>query len=243
MDILYEDNHFIAVNKKCGEIVQGDKSGDPPLCDIIKSFIKKRDAKPGNVYLGIPHRLDRPVSGVSLFCKTSKSLSRMNDIFRQRESQKIYWAVCENPPPEERGRLNHYLVRDRRKNKSFVSHKEHKGSKQAVLDYYFACESERYFLLIIKLMTGRHHQIRCQLAKIGCPVKGDLKYGARRSNSDGGISLHARELSFIHPVKNNQIKITAPLPDDSLWHHLDQKMKSSRFSCDIFKIDREGFNE
>ena len=225
MEVLYEDNHIIAVNKRVSDIVQGDKTGDEPLSEKVKSYIKKIYNKPGNVFLGVTHRLDRPVSGVLLFAKTSKALGRLNEMFKNKDIKKVYWAIVKNKPSQIEEKLNHYLIKNQKKNKSFAYDKEMKGSKLASLTYKLIAEADRYFLLEVELHTGRHHQIRCQLAKIGCPIKGDLKYGFPRSNPDGGISLHAREIEFIHPVKKESIKITAPLPDDSLWNFFNTIVK------------------
>ncbi len=223
MQILYEDNHIIAVNKTCHDIVQGDKTGDPTLLDAVKAYIKEKYNKAGNVFLGLPHRLDRPTSGVVLFAKTSKALIRLNDMFRSHDSiEKIYWAITAKLPPAEEGTLQNYLIRSEAENKSYVARINKDGSypkeaKQAILEYKVIAKAERYNLIQVRLLTGRHHQIRCQLAAIGCPVKGDLKYGAPRSNPDGGISLHARSISFIHPVAKQQVTIVAPVPEDSIW--------------------------
>jgi 23S rRNA pseudouridine1911/1915/1917 synthase len=215
--ILYEDNHLIAVNKLPSEIVQGDKTGDMPLSEIVKSYIKKKYDKPGEVYLGVIHRLDRPVSGVTVFARTSKALARMNELVKNRRMKKTYWAIVKNLPPEPEGTLIHYLLRNPRKNKSFVSRKASSGSKEAILRYRLIAESETYYLLEIDLETGRHHQIRAQLSAMGCPIRGDLKYGFDRSNPDASISLHARSIDFIHPVKKEKVRITADPPEDSLW--------------------------
>lgn len=221
MTILYEDNHIIAVSKTCNEIVQGDKTGDTPLLDIVKAYIKEKYNKPGEVFLGLPHRLDRPTSGVVLFARTSKALVRLNAMFQTHDQiRKTYWAIVANTPNPPEGRLEHYLIRREKENKSYVTKPGAKDAKLAKLTYKTIAHSERYALLEIGLETGRHHQIRCQLAAIGCPIKGDLKYGAPRSNPDGGISLHAREISFIHPVSKEPITITAPVPDDTLWKAL-----------------------
>lgn len=218
MTILYEDNHIIAVNKTSSEIVQGDKTGDQPLSEIIKAYIKEKYNKPGEVFLGVTHRLDRPVSGVVLFARTSKALARLNEMFRNQEVQKTYWAIVANRPEEQEGRLVHYLVRNEKQNKSFAYETEKPNSKKAVLTYKLIASSERYHLLEVNLETGRHHQIRCQLAAMGSPIKGDLKYGSPRSNPNGGISLHARSVSFIHPVSKEPVHIVAPVPeDDKLW--------------------------
>lgn len=225
MQILYEDNHIVAVNKNSSEIVQGDKTGDKPLSEIVKSYIKEKYNKPGDVFLGVTHRLDRPVSGVVLFARTSKALTRLNDMFRNQEISKTYWAIVQDRPKELEGRLEHFLVRNEKQNKSYAYDTEKPNSKQAVLTYKLVASSERYFLLEIQLETGRHHQIRCQLAAMGCPIKGDLKYGAPRSNPNGGISLHARSVEFIHPVSKQNINITAPVPEgDNLWENFERQM-------------------
>jgi len=220
MEVIYEDNHLIAVNKNCHEIVQGDKTGDTPLSDMLKAWLKEKYTKPGNVFVGVAHRLDRPVTGVVLFAKTSKALTRVNEMFRQGKVEKTYWAITKNCPPELEGDLTHWLIRNEKQNKSVAYNVEKPNAKQAIMHYRLLSKSDRYNLLEIDLKTGRHHQIRCQLAKIGCPVKGDLKYGAERSNPDGGISLHARKLSFIHPVSQQLVEIIAPLPEDNLWSSL-----------------------
>lgn len=220
MQILYEDNHLIAVNKNVSDIVQGDKTGDKPLSDIVKYYIKKKYDKPGNVFLGVIHRLDRPVSGVVLFARTGKALSRMNELFRNREIDKRYWAVVKNKPPQNEALLTHYIVRKRKNNKSYCYDMEVENAKPAKMTYQIVNQSDNYYLLEIELHTGRHHQIRSQLSKIGSPVKGDLKYGFPRSNPGGGIHLHAREISFIHPVQKKPVKIIAPPPDDTLWNVL-----------------------
>lgn len=216
--ILFEDNHLIVVNKLPSEIVQGDKTGDEPLSEALKKYLKEKYHKPGNVFIGVVHRIDRPVSGVVVFAKTGKALSRMNELVKQRAMQKTYWAVVKNRPPQNKGMLVHYLVRDQKKNKSFVSRKPGKESKEASLSYELLASGEHYHLLEIDLHTGRHHQIRAQLAAIGCPIKGDLKYGFPRSNPDASISLHARMVSFIHPVKKEKIEIMADPPHLSLIH-------------------------
>ncbi|MDR0505934.1 MAG: RNA pseudouridine synthase [Dysgonamonadaceae bacterium] len=221
MNVIYEDNHLIAVNKTSSEIVQGDKTGDTPLSEIIKQWLKDKYQKPGNVFIGVPHRLDRPVSGVTLFAKTSKALERMNEMFRNGEVRKTYWAIVANRPPKQEDELVHYLVRNEKQNKSYAYDSEKPDSKKAILAYKLIAQSDRYFLLEIDLKTGRHHQIRCQLAQIGSPVKGDLKYGFSRSNPDGGISLHAQKVAFIHPVSKKEIEIVAPiLSPDKLWQIL-----------------------
>lgn len=218
IEILYEDNHLIAVNKTCHDLVQKDDTGDCALDDRLKVYLKEKYSKPGNVFLGVTHRLDRPVSGVVLFARTSKALARMNELFRLGVVSKTYWAIVKNKPPKEADVLVHFMVRNTKQNKSYCHEKEVKGSKRAELNYRILGHSENYYLLEIDLKTGRHHQIRAQLATLGCPVKGDLKYGFPRSNPDGGISLHARQLAFVHPVLKENITILAPLPeDDSLW--------------------------
>lgn len=228
LEILYEDNHIIAVNKKTSDIVQADKTGDTPLSEEVKAYIKKKYNKPGEVFLGVPHRVDRPVSGVVIFARTSKALTRLNKMFQEHEKEitKIYWAIVGNLPAEDHAVLTHYLLRDSEKNKSHAYNQPKNGTKEAVLEYKLLGSSQRYYLLEVKLYTGRHHQIRCQLAKIGCPIKGDLKYGFPRSNENGGISLHARSISFKHPVSQEQITITAKPPlNDSLWKVFYEGMK------------------
>ena len=218
MNVLYEDNHIIVVNKQSGEIVQGDKTGDTPLSDIVKTYLKEKYNKPGNVFLGVVHRLDRPVSGVVLFAKTSKALPRLNKLFAEHEKvKKTYWAIVGKKPQQENGTLTHWLTRNERTNTAKAYDHEVPNSKKAILDYQLVATSERYFLLEIQLHTGRHHQIRCQLAKMGCPIKGDLKYGAPRSNPDGSICLHARHLELEHPVTHETLSITAPVPKNALW--------------------------
>ena len=220
MEVLYEDNHVIAVNKSCSEIVQGDKTGDEPLPEVIKRYLKDKYNKPGNVFCGVTHRLDRPVTGVVLFARTSKALSRLNEMFQTHAMTKTYWAIVKQQPEELEGRLEHYLVRNEKQNKSYAYETPKAGAKRAVLSYKVIAKSENYTLLEIQLETGRHHQIRCQLAQMGCPIKGDLKYGFSRSNPDGGISLHARSLEFEHPVSHEPIKIVAPVPSDKLWQDI-----------------------
>lgn len=222
MKVVYEDNHLIVVNKTASEIVQGDKTGDEPLSEIVKRYIKEKYAKPGNVFLGVTHRLDRPVSGLVLFAKTGKALARMNEMFRNGEVKKTYWAIVKQRPPQEEGELVHYLVRNEKQNKSYAYDREVKDSKKAILHYRLIAHSENYFLLEVDLKTGRHHQIRCQLAKMGCPIKGDLKYGFPRSNPDGSICLHARQIRFVHPVSKLPVDITAPLPAGNLWKSFDE---------------------
>lgn len=216
--VLFEDNHLIAINKRPGDIVQGDKTGDLPLSDIVKAYIKRKANKPGNVYLGVAHRLDRPTSGIVVFAKTSKALPRLNKLFAEKEAKKTYWAIVKNVPEKESDRLIHWLKRNTRQNKSYADKKEVPDSKKAVLDYRIIKKLNRYFLLEINLHTGRHHQIRAQLSAIGCPIKGDLKYGFDRSNSNGSIHLHARKLSFIHPVRKEILEINADQPDDPVWN-------------------------
>lgn len=218
MDVVYEDNHLIIVNKSSSEIVQGDKTGDKPLSEMVKEYIKQKYHKPGNVFLGVVHRLDRPVSGLVVFARTSKALARLNEMFRTKEVHKTYWAIVGNCPPTEEGELVHWLVRNEKQNKSYAYDKEKPEAKKAILDYKLIGRSERYFLLEVDLKTGRHHQIRCQLAKMGCPIKGDLKYGSPHSNPDGSICLHARRVRFVHPVSKQEIDVTAPVPEGNLWH-------------------------
>ncbi len=223
--ILYEDNHILVFNKQVGQIVQGDKTGDEPLSELLKAFIKERDAKPGNVFMGVPHRLDRPVSGITLFAKTSKALERLNEMFREGRVKKTYWALVKNKPEQEEALLIHYLVRNEKQNKSYAHAKPVPNSKEAKLRYKLLASGTSYHLLEVELLTGRHHQIRCQLAAIGCAIKGDLKYGAPRSNPDGGISLHARSAEFIHPVKQENLKVVAPVPkNDELWKWFEEKL-------------------
>ena len=217
MEVIYEDNHIIIVSKTTGEIVQDDKTGDRPLSEMVKQYIKETCAKPGDVFLGVVHRLDRPVFGLVLFARTSKALSRFNAMFANGEVKKRYWAIVKDAPAEPEGTLTHWLVRNEKQNKSYAYDHEVPRSKKAVLDYRVIGRSDNYTLLEVNLHTGRHHQIRCQLAKIGCPIKGDLKYGAKRSNPDGSISLLSRSMEFIHPVSKKEICVEAPLPDDRLW--------------------------
>ena len=217
MTVVYEDNHIIVVNKTASEIVQADKTGDTPLLETVKQYLKEKYQKPGNVFLGVTHRLDRPVSGLVIFAKTSKALTRLNEMFRAGEVKKTYWAVVKNAPKESEGELVHFLVRNEKQNKSYAYDKEVPNSKKAVLDYRLIGRSDNYYLLEVDLKTGRHHQIRCQLAKMGCPIKGDLKYGSPRSNPDGSICLHARRVRFVHPVSKELIELKAPLPEGNLW--------------------------
>ena len=223
MNVVYEDNHIILVNKASSEIVQGDKTGDTPLSETVKEYIKKKYHKPGNVFLGVTHRLDRPVSGLVLFARTSKALSRLNEMFKTKDIKKTYWAIVKNQPPAPAGELVHWLVRNEKQNKSYAYDREVKDSKKAILDYKVIGRSEHYYLLEINLQTGRHHQIRCQLAKMGCPIKGDLKYGAQRSNPDGSICLHALKIEFIHPVSKEMMSFEAPVPESVLWKSFQKK--------------------
>ena len=222
MNVLYEDNHIIVINKAAGEIVQGDKTGDKSLCDTMKLYIKEKYAKPGNVFIGLPHRLDRPVSGIVVFAKTSKALERLNRMFSEGSVKKIYWAMTKEKPQQPEADIDSWILRNEKMNKSFSYPKEVKGAKRALLHYRQIDASQNYNLIEVELKTGRHHQIRCQLASIGCPIKGDLKYGAKRSNSDGSISLHARYIEFIHPVSKELIQVTAPLPQDKLWQSFEK---------------------
>jgi 23S rRNA pseudouridine1911/1915/1917 synthase len=229
MTVLYEDNHLIAVNKSSSEIVQGDKTGDQPLSEIVKLYIKEKYNKPGEVFLGVVHRLDRPVSGVVLFAKTSKALTRLNEMFRTHEIKKTYWAIVKEKPEKAEARLEHYLTRNEKQNKSMAYDKPRADAKQSALSYRLIAQSNTYYLLEVQLETGRHHQIRCQLAKIGCPIKGDLKYGFSRSNPNGGISLHARSVEFIHPVSKIELNIVAPVPEnDSLWKAFENEHKVTK---------------
>lgn len=217
LQVLYEDNHIIIVNKRPGDIVQGDKTGDVPLSEVIKEYIKIKYDKPGNVYLGVVHRLDRPTSGIVVFAKTSKALPRLNKLFKDKDAQKTYWAIVKNAPPKQHDMLVHFMKRNPKQNKSYAHTKEVPDSKKALLEYHLVKELNNYYLLEIDLQTGRHHQIRSQLSTLGCPVKGDLKYGFERSNKDGSIHLHSRKLVFEHPVKKERLEIIAPPPQDPLW--------------------------
>jgi 23S rRNA pseudouridine1911/1915/1917 synthase len=221
MTVVYEDNHIIVVNKTASEIVQGDKTGDTPLSEMVQLYLKEKYNKPGNVFIGVPHRLDRPVSGLVVLAKTSKALARLNDMFRNGDVKKTYWAIVKERPKELEGELQHWLVRNEKQNKSYAYDKEVKNSKKAILCYKLIAHSVNYHLLEVDLKTGGHHQIRCQLAKMGCPIKGDLKYGSPRSNPDGSICLHARRVRFIHPVSKQEIDLTAPLPQGNLWAGFD----------------------
>ena len=217
MQVVYEDNHIIIVSKRSGEIVQGDKTGDEPLSETVKQYIKEKYGKPGEVFLGVVHRLDRPVSGLVVFARTSKALTRLNKMFAEGDVHKTYWAITKNTPKEPEGTLTHWIVRNEQQNKSYAYDKEKPHAKKAILHYRVIGHSDNYSLIEVRLLTGRHHQIRCQLAAMGCPIKGDLKYGAPRSNPDGSISLLSRRIEFVHPVSKENICVEAPLPDDPLW--------------------------
>ncbi len=226
LEILYEDNHLIAINKHASDLAQGDNTGDAPLADKVANYLKVKYNKPGNVFVGVTHRLDRPVSGVMIFARTSKALERMNNLFKEKtELDKIYWAIVEKRPQQPEGKLINYLRKNEKQNKSYICEPAAQGAKEAQLEYRLLDESEKYYLLEIKLLTGRHHQIRVQLANIGCIIKGDLKYGARRSNADGSICLHARRICFTHPVSKQEITITAPVPNDTLWKFFEQRQQ------------------
>ncbi|MEL0456286.1 RluA family pseudouridine synthase [Flavobacteriaceae bacterium SZ-1-7] len=218
LQVLYEDNHIVIINKRAGDIVQGDKTGDKPLSDVVKAYIKEKYNKPGNVYLGTVHRLDRPTTGLVIFAKTSKVLPRLNKLFLSKDIKKTYWAVVKNAPPKTKDTLINWLKKNPKNNKSYAYPNEVEGSKKAILHYKLLKKLDNYFLLEINLETGRHHQIRSQLSNIGCPIKGDLKYGFDRSNKDASIHLHARHIEFIHPVKNEPVTVTAPLPEDAIWN-------------------------
>jgi 23S rRNA pseudouridine1911/1915/1917 synthase len=226
MKVLFEDNHFIAVNKMPGEIVQGDKTGDEPLSESVKKYLKVKYSKPGDVYIGVAHRIDRPVSGVVVFARTSKALARLNELIRDRQIKKTYWAVVKNKPPKDEDVLVHWMEKNEKKNKSFPYKEEKKGRLRAELRYKLMASIDNYHLIEVELLTGRHHQIRAQLASIGCPIKGDLKYGFDRSNKDGSIHLHARKVEFIHPVKDIPIVITAKPPADVIWDALKEKLSA-----------------
>lgn len=227
MEVIYEDNHIIIVNKSPGEIVQGDKTGDTPLSDMVKAWIKEHHNKPGNVFLGVVHRLDRPVGGLVVFAKTSKALTRLNEMFRNGDIHKTYWAISRNTPPRPRDILTHYITTAERNNKSYASATPKDGAKEARLAYTLIARGERYNLFEIELITGRKHQIRAQMSLIGCPIRGDLKYGDKRSNPDGSISLIARRIRFIHPVSGETVDLTAPVPDERLWKSLEAAIKTS----------------
>lgn len=222
MKVIYEDNHVIVVNKSSSEIVQGDKTGDKPLSEIVKEWIKEKYDKPGNVFCGVTHRLDRPVSGLVIFAKTSKALTRLNEMFRTHEIRKRYWAIVCSAPPQPEGELRHFMIKNEKQNKSYAYDTIKPEAKEAILNYRLLASSDRYHLLEVDLKTGRHHQIRCQLAKMGCIIKGDLKYGAPRSNPDGGISLHSRHVEFLHPVSKEPIVLDAPTPNAPLWHWFEE---------------------
>jgi 23S rRNA pseudouridine1911/1915/1917 synthase len=224
IEVLYEDNHVIVVNKRASDIVQGDKTGDVTMPDLIKEFLRVKYDKLGNIFCGVVHRLDRPTSGAVVFAKTSKALSRLNEQFREQDTKKTYWAIVENAPKNKTGTLTNFLLKNEKQNKSYVHENDAKGAKKAVLNYKQIAESDRYFLLEIDLETGRHHQIRVQLANRGCIIKGDLKYGAKRSNPDGSIHLHARGLDFIHPTTKEMIHIVAPVPNDNLWKWFEERV-------------------
>lgn len=217
LQVLYEDNHIIVVNKRPGDIVQGDKTGDVPLSEIVKQYVKKKYNKPGKVFLGVIHRIDRPTSGVVVFARTSKALSRLNELFSQKLAKKTYWAIVKNKPNKEQGTLEHWLLRNTKQNKSYAHIKEVSNSKKAILGYQILKKLNNYYLLEIDLKTGRHHQIRAQLAAINCPIKGDLKYGFDRSNKNGSIHLHARSIEFLHPVGKKPISLIAPTIEDTIW--------------------------
>ena len=226
MQVLYEDNHIISVSKRAGEIVQGDKTGDVPLSDIVAAYLKEKYSKPGNVFVGVPHRLDRPVSGVVVLAKTSKALARLNEMFRVGSVDKRYLAIVRNKPANTEGKLVNWLVRNEKQNRSYAYDHEVPDSKEAILNYRLVASSVNYHLFEVELLTGRHHQIRCQLARMGCPIKGDLKYGAERSNPDGSISLHAYHVTFEHPVSHETIDVKAPLPQDSLWQSFKDSVQN-----------------
>lgn len=225
LQILHEDNHIIVVNKRVGDIVQGDKTGDKPLSDVVKEYLKDKYEKPGEVFLGVVHRLDRPTTGIVVFARTSKALTRLNELFKNRETQKTYWAVVKNKPPKDTDKLVHYLKRNEKNNTSKAHLKEVPDSKIASLDYRIIATLQNYYALEIDLHTGRHHQIRSQLSAIGSPIKGDLKYGFDRSNPDGGIHLHARKLAFVHPVSKEALTIVAPVPDETIWQAVQMEIR------------------
>ena len=225
LQILFEDNHLIIINKRPGDIVQGDKTGDEPLLDIVKKYVKEKYNKPGDVFIGMPHRIDRPTSGIVIFCRNSRSLERMSEMFREKTIHKTYWAVVKNRPPKEKHTLIHYLKKNQQMNKSFPYEKKVPDSFYAELEYKLIANSDKYFLIEVKLKTGRHHQIRVQLSSIGCPVKGDVKYGFDRANDDGSIHLHSRKVEFIHPSKKEPMTVIAPVPDDKLWTYFEKDVK------------------
>jgi len=217
LQVLFEDNHLIIINKRPGDIIQGDKTKDTPLVEIVKEYLKIKHDKPGNVYLGVIHRIDRPTSGIVMFAKTSKALSRMNAMLKNQDVNKLYWAITQNKPDNKTGKLIHWLRKNPKNNKSTHFSKETANTKKAILNYKILKTLDNYYLLEIKMESGRHHQIRCQLQAIGCPIKGDIKYGSKRTNKDGSIDLHARNLQFIHPVTKKEIDITAPVRDEKIW--------------------------
>jgi 23S rRNA pseudouridine1911/1915/1917 synthase len=223
LNILFEDNHLIIVNKHSGDIVQSDKTGDKPLVEKVKEYIKEKYNKPGDVFMGIPHRIDRPTTGIVIFCRNSRSLERINQMFKDKAIKKTYWAIVKQKPEPDTGKLVHYLKRNEQQNKSYASDVQKAGTQRAELDYKLIAQSDRYFLLEIDLQTGRHHQIRSQLSKIGSPIKGDLKYGYDRSNEDASISLHARKVEFLHPSKKEPVSVTAPVPADKLWKVFEEQ--------------------
>ena len=225
-EVLYEDNHIIIINKRSSDIVQGDKTGDVPLSEAVKKYIKDKYNKPGDVYLGVVHRLDRPVSGAVIFARTSKALTRLNEMIRERKIDKTYWAVTTGMPPNNKGHLTHYLKKNQKKNTSYAYKEPDEGKLKAELGYRFLFSSDNYHLLEVDLLTGRHHQIRVQLAEIGCVIKGDLKYGAKRSNKNASIHLHARKISLIHPVRKELLEVIAPVPDDPLWKYFESELTS-----------------
>jgi 23S rRNA pseudouridine1911/1915/1917 synthase len=227
LEILFEDNHLVAINKLAGQLTQADRTGDISLDLLVRQYIKKKYGKPGEVFLGVIHRIDRPVSGVILYARTSKALQRMNRLFKEQKISKGYWAIVKESPQPEEGTLTHHMRKNEEKNKSYAFNKPGPGTKMARLEYRLISRSDRYFLLEVKLHTGRHHQIRCQLAKIGSPIKGDMKYGYPRSNQDASICLHARSLEFVHPVKNTPVKLLAPVPPDPLWKALTTQFGDS----------------
>ncbi len=230
MQVIYEDNHIIIVNKTPGEIVQGDKTGDTPLSQTVAEWLKEKYSKPGNVFIGVVHRLDRPVGGLVVFAKTSKALARLNEMFRKGDVHKTYWAITRNMPAKKSDLLTHYLKPVERNNKTYLSEASDPKAKEARLRYSVVASTERYHLLEITLLTGRKHQIRAQLSAIGCPIKGDLKYGDKRSNPDGSISLMARKISFVHPVSGNLVEVSAPVPDDTLWKALENDYTQNQLS-------------
>lgn len=221
---MYEDNHLILVNKHSGDIVQSDKTGDVPLVDKVKAYIKEKYNKPGDVFLGIPHRIDRPTTGIVIFCRNSRSLERVNQMFKDKTIKKTYWAIVKEKPPKESDKLIHFMKRNEQQNKSYASDNQAPGSQRAELDYRIVSKSDRYYLLEIDLQTGRHHQIRAQLSKIGCPIKGDLKYGFDRSNEDASICLHARKVELMHPSKKQLLTVVAPVPEDPLWKFFEAQV-------------------